>query len=364
MAPGVDLPERSSGPGRKRAPVERDMSKSETGENQTRGGSPVLITGGTGFVGRHLAERLVTLGRDVHLLVRSEDALTRLGPLAERVTAWRGDLTDPESLERCVEGATAAMVYHLAARTDLRRTRPDLSDVGEVIASDVIGSMNLMTALAAASHPPAFLVQTGSLAEYGTGPFPSDEGQREQPISGYSAGLVMRTHLLQALQARLPFPASTFRLALVYGPGQRESFLVPALIDAFLEGRDFTIGNGEAARDVIHVDDVVDALVKAEGRADLEGEVINIGTGVEHPTADLGRLIAELMGARHHLTVENTPRVGDQPHFCGRVEKAKDRLGWRAGIALEDGLKRTIAWYRDRREALATANPEPLVASG
>ncbi len=341
------------------------MSESETGENQTRRGSPVLITGGTGFVGRHLAERLVTLGRDVHLLVRSEDALARLGPLAERVTAWRGDLTDPRSLARMIEGAGADMVYHLAARTDLRRTRPDLSDVGEVIASDVIGSMNLMTALAAASRPPTFLVQAGSLAEYGTGSFPSDEGQREQPISGYSAGLVMRTHLLQALQARLPFPAATLRLALVYGPGQRESFLVPALIHTFLKGGDFTIGNGEAARDVIHVDDVVDALVKAEGRADLGGEVINIGTGVEHPTAVLGRQIARLMIAGDRLTIENTPRVGDQPHFCGRVEKAKNRLGWQARIPLEDGLQRTIAWYRDRATDATSLTPPPLkVAAG
>ena len=320
-------------------------------ESQISKAGPVLITGGTGFVGRHLAARLVALGREVHLLVRSDQALARLGALAERVTAWKGDLTDPESLARAVEGAAADMVYHLAARTDLRRTKPDLSDVGEVMTSDVIGSMNLIRALATAACPPAFMVQAGSLAEYGVGPFPSDEGQREQPISGYSAGLVMRTHLLQALQVRLPFPAAVFRLALVYGPGQRASFLVPALIDAFLEGKSFTIKNGEAARDVIHVDDVVDALISAEGRADLAGEVINIGTGVEHPTAALGRLIARLTDAEDRLVVDNIPGVGDQPHFCGRVDKARELLGWQAKIPLKDGLKRTIAWYRQDRQA-------------
>lgn len=318
----------------------------------------ILITGGTGFVGGHLTARLVTLGRDVHLLARSDHALDRLGPLAERVTVWKGDLTDPESLKRAVEGASASMIYHLAARTDLRRTRPDLSEVAEVVTSDVIGSTNLLAALAAASHPPAFMVQTGSLAEYGTGSSPSDERQREQPISGYSAGLVMRTHLLQALQVRLPFPASTFRLALVYGPGQRDSFLVPALIRAFSEGRPFTITNGEAARDLIHVDDVVEALIAAEGRTDLGGEVINIGTGVEHPTADIGNLIASLMDAKDHLIVENTPRVGDQAHFCGNVEKALCHLDWKAKVTLKKGLKRTIAWYRASETATA-ANPSP-----
>ncbi len=332
------------------------MSESRISET-----GPVLITGGAGFVGRHLAGRLTALGRDVHLLVRSEEALARLGALADRVTVWRGDLTDPESLERCVEGAGAAMVYHLAARTDLRRTKPDLSDVGEVIESDVLGSLNLIKALAAATRPPAFMVQAGSLAEYGTGAFPSDEDQREAPISGYSAGLVMRSHLLQALQARLPFPAAVFRLALVYGPGQRESFLVPALITAFLEGRGFTIGNGEAARDIIHVDDVVEALIRAEGRADLGGEVINVGTGVEHPTEAIGRLIADLLGAGDRLSVERKPRIGDQAHFCGRVAKARDRLGWQARIALEDGLSRTIAWYRERAEA--AANPSTSLPS-
>jgi UDP-glucose 4-epimerase len=323
----------------------------------TGSGTGVLITGGTGFVGRHLTARLVALGRDVHLLVRSDEALRRLGALADQVTVWKGDLTNPESLKRTVEGASASMVYHLAARTDLRRARPDLSEVVDVLQNDVIGSTNLLAALAAAPHPPAFMVQTGSLAEYGTGPFPSDEDQREQPISGYSAGLVMRTHLLQALQVRLPFPAANFRLALVYGPGQHESFLVPALISAFLEGRSFTITNGEAARDVIHVDDVVDALVAAEGRADLGGEVINIGTGVEHPTASIGGLIAGLMDADDRLIVENTPRIGDQPHFCGKVERALHHLGWKSKVPLEDGLKRTIASYRHSETATATTPP-------
>jgi len=334
------------------------------GASQNQQTGPILITGGTGFVGRHLVARLVAAGRDVHLLVRSDAALARLGPLGDRVIAWRGDLRDAESLARAVNGAGADMVYHLAARTDLRRTRPDLSDVGEVITSDVVGSMNLISALAATRHPPDFMVQAGSLAEYGVGPFPSVEGQRERPISGYSAGLVMRTHLLQALQARLPFPAAIFRLALVYGPGQRRSFLVPALIEAFLEGRPFTIENGEAARDVIHVDDVVDALVKAEGRADLAGEVINIGTGIEHPTASLGQLIARLMTAENQLAIDNNPWVGDQPHFCGRVDKAKERLGWQATIPLKEGFEQTIDWYRDQLAAPSVLEPAPLTAKG
>lgn len=336
------------------------MTNGRTGDE-----ARVLVTGGTGFVGRHLVASLTAAGREVHLLVRSKEALSRLGPLARQVTAWTGDLTDAESLDRAVAGAKAGTVYHLAARTDLRRTRPDLSDVGDVLASDVAGSMNLIKALAAARRPPDRMIQTGSLAEYGIGPFPSAEDQREQPVSGYGAGLVMRTHLLQALQARLPFPAMTLRLALVYGPDQRRSFLVPALIEACLDRRPFTIKNGQAARDLIHVDDVVRALIACDGQDDLAGEIVNVGTGIEYPTASIGRQIARLTGAPDSLLcIGSEPQGGDQPHFVGTVDKARTRLGWQAGVALEDGLLRTIAWHREQRGESGLPAPEPLAARG
>ena len=306
----------------------------------------ILVTGGTGFIGRHLVARLVEMGAEVHLLARSRRSLEKLDALAGRVRAHEGDLKDPGSLRRCVREAAADAVCHLAARTDLRRPRPDLSDVREVLDVDVLGALDLFCALAQADRPPALLIQAASLAEYGTSPLPYREDQREAPVSAYGLGRLTQTHLLQSLKDRLPFPAVMLRLALTYGPGQSPSFMISGLIDALLRGECYEIKSGGVTRDLIHVDDVVDAFVACLERPDLGGEVLNISTGRETSMAAAGRMIENLTGRQGLLAIGDAPAVGGSRRLAADPERAQVRLGWRAVTPLEDGLSRTIAWHR------------------
>ncbi len=329
----------------------------------------ILITGGTGFIGRHLTARLVGMGKEVHLLVRSPQSLERLGLLAGQVRAHEGDLCDKASLERAVAAARADVVYNLAACTDLRRPRPDLSDVTEALDVDVLGAIDFLRVLAQANKPPALMIQAASLAEYGTGPLPYREDQREEPVSAYGLSRLMQTHLLQSLKDRLPFPAVMLRLALTYGPGQSPGFMIPALIDALLRGERYDIKSGDVTRDLIHVDDIVDAFLASLNRPDLGGEVINISTGRERRMADVGRLIERLTGVSGLLTIGDRRAVGGSPRLFAAPDKALDLLGWRAGVGFEDGLRHTIAWHRAGKppieapkDRLAHATPEPIPA--
>jgi nucleoside-diphosphate-sugar epimerase len=327
----------------------------------------ILITGGTGFIGRHLAARLAGMGNEVHVLARSEQSLEKLGPLATAVEVHIGDLEDAASLRRCVDAAKADVVCHLAARTDLRKPRADFSDVQEALEVDVLGGLDFLRALAQAAKPPALLLQAASLAEYGTAPLPYRETVREEPVSAYGLGRLVQTHLLQSLRDRLPFPAVMLRLALTYGPGQSQSFLVPGLIETLLKGERYAIKSGGVTRDLTHVDDVVDAFVACLERPDLSGEAVNISTGRETTMADLGRMIERLAGVHGLLAIDDAPAAGGSARLVAAPDKAKDLLGWSATIDLEDGLRQTIAWHQDGRPPIgAEAGPElrPAASTG
>ncbi|NOT29318.1 MAG: NAD-dependent epimerase/dehydratase family protein, partial [Planctomycetes bacterium] len=223
---------------------------------------PVLVTGGTGFIGSHLVHALVGLGAEVHVLHRPSSARGRLTDVAERVTTWVGDLTDAQSIQEICAEIEPRSVYHLAADTGVRLADPELEAVRASLAQNVLGSLNLVLALRRAGST-RVLVRLGGVEEYGRGRAPFRETQREAPVSPYSASQVAVTHYLQMLQPSLGFDALTLRPSLVYGPAQSERFFVPSLVRACLAGRVFAMTSGTQVRDLLFVNDLVAALLSA-----------------------------------------------------------------------------------------------------
>jgi UDP-glucose 4-epimerase len=308
----------------------------------------ILVTGGAGFIGSHLVRRLIQDGYEVHVLHRPQGDLRRLPPTTMGWRGWPCDLRDTSQITALLQEIRPQAVFHLAGDANLRHFDSALAGVLDSIERNLRTSMNLIVAAANLRMPElSVLVRVGGLEEYGRGPLPYTESQREDPVSPYSASQVAVTHYLQMLAARVPFRTVTIRPALIYGPGQATTFLIPALIDACRRNQEsFRIATGGQGRDLLHVDDLVEALVRLLTVAVPAGEIINIGAEREYLMADVATAIVRLAKSNIRLVVNNEARPGQIEHLYCSCKKARDLLGWRPAIDLETGLRRTIDAYR------------------
>jgi UDP-glucose 4-epimerase len=310
----------------------------------------VLVTGASGFIGSHVTRRLLAEGREVHVLLRPDSAPSRLEDLGE-IRRWTGDLHDRAALEVCLKGARPDRIIHCAGVSRARHM-PGWAPIREAYRVNVDGFINLVEAACASGAPIRRLVRLGGLEEYGGGPSPFVETQREMPRSAYSASQVAGTHLLEALQPTLPFEAVTLRPTLIYGSGQSTDFMIPALIEALLAEKPFPLSEGRQRRDMLHIDDLVTAILAASTADKAGGEVINIASGKAPMVRTIALTIGRMMGRPHLLRLGELPdRPNDIVDLRGDASKAERLLAWRPTISLVRGLAQTIEWHRSRISA-------------
>jgi UDP-glucose 4-epimerase len=320
----------------------------------------ILITGCAGFVGSHLASACVAAGEEVHAVVRPQSDESRLRAQAGLITLHRLDLREATALRNCVAAVQPDLIYHLAARPR-REEQADLGDARASVEEDLVSLIHLLAASGEARRPPRRLIRAGSLAEYGAAPSPYREDRREAPLGVYGAGLVAGTHLCAALRRRLPFPIVTARLALTYGPAQSTDYLLPQLIQRCLDGGESVVRHPLDRRDLIHVDDVIDALARL-ATVPLSGGnlVVNIASGVAPTMRTVAELVLAATGADANLisfgSGEATSGAAD---LRGSTARARKILGWRARIPLAVGIARTVDWYREQRSRLVPRHVLP-----
>jgi nucleoside-diphosphate-sugar epimerase len=310
-------------------------------------GADVLVTGATGFLGSHVTRRLVGRGASVHVLVREASTFERLTDILPALRIATADLTDVAAVRRCVSAIRPRFVFHLAGVTAARRAAgDDPSIVARTYDVNISGTLALLSVLSELGQPPLRVVRTGGIEEYGSGPLPYREDQREAPVSHYSASQVAATHMAQMLWRQTGLPIVTLRPALLYGPQQPASFFIPGLILSSLAGRAFEMTTGEQTRDLLYVEDAVDAVVDAATAPGIDGDIINIGSGREYRIRDVAELIVRLAGA-------GTLRFGAVRGITSGLDRlvcdpahAQAVLRWSPRTSLEDGLQQTIASFR------------------
>lgn len=309
----------------------------------TLAGREVLVTGGAGFVGSHLVRRLLEDGARVTVLAQPGAPVAALAAVADRIAIVEADLTDAGALARALGPLSPAVVVHLAAWT-AGRGRPGDPEAWRLsLRVNLEGTLNLLLALAPRAAALSRIVRTGGMEEYGDGPVPFREDQRERAVSPYSAGQVAATQVAHALAAQWGLPLVTVRPSLVYGPGQDESFFLPSLVRACVENRDFPMTSGAQTADFVFVDDVVEALLAAATRDGLAGEIVNAGSGREIALRDLAERVVALSGTRAKLLLGARPgRSGESARRFTDSSKAARLLGWTARTALDEGLRRLI----------------------
>ncbi len=302
----------------------------------------VLVTGVSGFIGSHLARRLVAEGAEVYGLVRKSSNLRRIQDLKSQLNLHYADLRDFESVRKAVQDIKPQKVFHLAAYVDVSRSFEVMDEMVEV---NMKGTLNLLRALDGTGYD--CFINTGTCEEYGDNPVPFMEEQIPNPVSPYSASKAATTVFCQMLHKSLGLPIITLRPFLTYGPGQESNMLIPSLIKGAIKGEALEMTPGEQTREFNYVDDIVDGFIKASTSPGAIGEIINIGNGLEYRVRDVVEMILRLMNSRLKPKFGALDyRPGEAWHFYCDNTKAKEILGWRPKVNLEDGLKMTISWFQ------------------
>lgn len=312
-------------------------------------GTSVLVTGASGFIGAHLVRALVDAGARTTVLLRSDISRAwRLAGVAPRVAVCRGDITDTAALRDAVRAAQPTVVFHLAADTATRTMDARWEAVERAAEVNLLGTLRLLSAVHQVGGVRR-VIRLGGLEEYGAGAMPYREAQREQPVSPYSASQVAAAHFAQMLQRHADFTIATLRPALVYGPQQDATFLIPDLVRRGLRGEPMIVHAGNRQRDLVHIDDLVRALLASITRELPPAAVVNIASGVQHSMRHVATLIHTHTGQRSALEIGE--RAGDPAsldELVGSGEAARELLGWVPRIALDAGIAATV-------EAAATA---------
>ncbi len=314
-----------------------------------------LVTGAGGFIGSHLAERLVGEGYGVRALVHY-NALGRTGWLADSPREIRetldivaGDIRDPAFMRRAMDGVD--VVFHLAALIGIPYSylAPD-----SYIAVNVQGTLNV---LEAARDVGAKVVHTSTSEVYGTAQrVPIGEDHPLSAQSPYAASKIGADQLALSFHRSFGVPVAVVRPFNTYGPRQSARAVIPTIILQLLaDPRRIALGNLAPTRDLTLVDDTVAGFVAADRAEAALGEVVNLGTGYEISIGALAARIAEEMGVEPVIE-QAAARVRTTGSEVERLlsdnRRAADLLGWRPRLAGADGLaaglRSTVGWFRAR----------------
>lgn len=305
-------------------------------------GTRVLLTGGAGMVGANLAHRLVAEGARVCVLVRPTTDRIRLCAVEHEVEWLSVDLTDAEALRAAITRAQPQVVFHLASTLWARSLQETAANH---VQTNVLGTLYLLEALRACADPR--LVFTGSSAAYGSG----SRLREDQPLlpgTIYGASKASASLLIHAYAQAHRLQAVELRLFMPYGPWEDPGRLIPHTVLSALAGRDVLMTRGEQQRDLVYIEDVVEALLLAAARPVPPGAVFNIGSGAGTPVRRIVTEILRLMGDPVKPLVGALPTRPDEiMELSADITAARQGLGWQPRVSLEEGLRASIRWFTE-----------------
>ena len=313
----------------------------------------VLVTGGAGFIGSNLVERLLTDGCDVRVLDNfATGNRENLAPLACDTDIVEGDIQSYERVSNAVKGCD--VVFHQAALPSVPRS---IQDPLTSNASNVIGTLNVL--LAARDAGVRRVVFASSSSVYGANrDLPKREDMATQPISPYAVAKLAAENYCRTFHEVYGLETVAIRYFNVFGPRQdpnsQYSAVIPKFITAILEKkRPVIFGDGEQSRDFTYIDNTVDANLLAATAEGAAGEVMNIACGERISLNTLLASLAETAG--EDVDPQHLPaRPGDVPHSLADITKARELIGYEPAVGVEEGLATTFEHYASRRDTALT----------
>jgi UDP-glucose 4-epimerase len=316
-------------------------------------GTRVLVTGATGFIGSHLTRRLVADGCQVHALTSTVSSVypVRLLDVREHITLHGGNLNDSGAMDSVAEKAKPDVIFHLGAYTHVGKS---WDRVDECIQTNIHGTVNLLQVLAKRGY--GRFVYTSTSEVYGDIQVPFREDAFVRPVSPYSVSKYAGEEFCRMLNRGRNWPIVIVRPFNAFGPAQSPDRVIPEIIVKALKKDRLLMTEGLQTREFNYVEDLVEGFVRAATIPDIEGDVFNLGGGMEVSMRDLATTILELMGdpIRAELgALANRPT--EIWTMRSDVTKAREVLGLPDARPLREGLERTIDWYR--RELESSGSP-------
>ena len=298
----------------------------------------LLVVGGTGFIGTALLKKANILGMKTTSLSLKNPTNTNLIEKTNYITT---DTSNLKNLQKAFSELKFNYVVNLAGYINHNL----ISNGGFSIIESQLNLLNNLVSILNVKELIRF-IQIGSSDEYGLNKSPQIETRREDPISPYSLAKVINTHYLQMLNKTENFPAVILRLFLVYGPRQKMNRLIPYVIKSCIQNKNFTLSEGNQIKDFTYVDDVVDFILISFIKENLEGNIINVGSGKPISVKNIVEMINlkiklgnPSFNKKYNKPIENNELIPD-------LSKSKNLLNFNSKTSLDIGLQHTIDWYK------------------
>lgn len=307
-------------------------------------GRRVLVTGGAGFIGSHIVDRLIQLGAEVTVLDNlMNDTLDNIRHNLDKIKFIQKDIRDDAALDEALKGVE--FILHQAALRSVPKSVERPYEYNEV---NVNGTLKLF--LKAKEKGIRRIVYASSSSVYGErDTFPERETDLPCPISPYAATKLISEHYAYLFSKLYGLEIVSLRYFNVYGPRQsledEYAVVVPKFITCLLKGQSPPIyGDGNQERDFTYIANVVDVNIAALNTEGIAGEVFNIALGKPHSVNELFKILKGLIKSNLKPTY-CPPRKGDVRKTHAEIKKAREMLAWQPRVDFEEGLKKTVEWF-------------------
>ncbi len=313
----------------------------------------VLLTGADGFIGSHLAERLLQEGANVKAFVYY-NSFNNWGWLdtfsketLSKIEIFSGDIRDPYGVKEAMKGCD--VVFHLAALIAIPYSyhSPD-----SYVDTNIKGTLNIVQAAKELNIEKILVTSTSEV--YGTALYvPIDEKHPKQGQSPYSATKIGADHLADSFYRSFNLPVTIVRPFNTFGPRQSARAVIPTIIAQLLNGKgEIKLGALHPTRDLVFVKDTVNGFVEIAKSDSLIGQEVNIATNSEITVGDLAQNLINIINPKAKIVSDDIrlrPEKSEVERLFGSNEKILQQTNWRQKYSLEDGLKETIEWFRDSK---------------
>jgi UDP-glucose 4-epimerase len=309
-----------------------------------------LVTGGAGFIGSGIVRALLTRGDRVRVLDNFfSGKRENLAEVAADIELIEGDIRNDADLERALQGVE--LVFHEAAIPSVPRSLVEPLQNHEANAT-----ATLRLLLQAKKAGVRRVVYAASSSAYGDTPtLPKIESMRPSPLSPYAVSKLAGEHYCQIFATAYGLETVALRYFNVFGarqdPKSEYAAVIPRFITAALAGQGVTIfGDGEQSRDFCYIDNTVEANLKAGDApaAKVSGQMVNVACAAATTLNQVVAMLSEITGKKIPVAYEPA-RVGDVKHSLADISAARAQLGYRGAVSFQEGLRRTIAWYSEKR---------------